>query len=129
MIEKVLALLVACLEVASCGARDDPARRELRQRLQQKAQLSSEELGRFRAEIAYMLAKWRPLLQHDPYYNPNLTPWREDFSLKTPADVAEMQAFWRAFPALGQFASQRPSMPPTSRPRLEAGVRPAENRR
>jgi len=56
MIEKVLALLVACLVVASCGAREDPARRELRQRLQQKAQLSSEELGRFRAEITRAMA-------------------------------------------------------------------------
>ena len=56
MIEKVLALLVACLVVSSCGEREDPARRELRQRLRQSAQLSSEELGRFRAEITRAMA-------------------------------------------------------------------------
>jgi hypothetical protein len=75
-----------------------------------------ENAGRFRAEIAYMLAKWGPRLQHDSYYNPHLTLCREDFSLKTPADVAEMQAFLQAFPALGQVASQRPSLPATLRP-------------
>jgi GT2 family glycosyltransferase len=73
-----------------------------------------EHAGRFRAETAYMLAKWGPWLQHDPYYNPNLTLCREDFSLKTPADVAEMQAFLHAFP--GQSSSQRPSMPTIQRP-------------
>lgn len=57
-----------------------------------------ETIGRFHAECAYMLAKWGPWLQNDPYYNPNLTPCREDFSLKTPADMATIQAFWRAFP-------------------------------
>jgi hypothetical protein len=51
MIERVLALLVACAVVSACGVREDPARRELSQRLRQDAQLSSEELGRFRAEI------------------------------------------------------------------------------
>jgi GT2 family glycosyltransferase len=75
-----------------------------------------ENAACFHAEIAYMLAKWGPWLQHDPYYNPNLTLCREDFSLKTPADVAEMQAFLRAFPSVGQSSSQRPSMPTMQRP-------------
>jgi hypothetical protein len=75
-----------------------------------------ENAGRFRTEIAYMLAKWGLRLQHDPYYNPNLTLCREDFSLKTSADVAEMQAFLHAFPSLGQSSYQRPSVPTTPRP-------------
>jgi len=52
MIERVLVWLVACAVVSACGVREDPARRELSQRLRQDAQLSSEELGRFRAEIS-----------------------------------------------------------------------------
>ena len=71
---------------------------------------------RFRAEIAYMLAKWGPWLQNDPYYNPNLTPWRDDCSLTTLADVEAMQAFWRSFPSLGQSFSLRSSTLPTLRP-------------
>jgi GT2 family glycosyltransferase len=64
--------------------------------------------GRFRAETAYMLARWGSWLQNDPYYNPNLTIWREDFSLKTPADVAEQQAFLRSFPSLQPSPRQTP---------------------
>lgn len=56
VIERVLALLVACLVVSACGERETPAQRELRQRLRQDAQLSSEELGRFRAEITRAMA-------------------------------------------------------------------------
>ena len=56
MIERVLALLVACVVVSACGEREDPARHELRQRLRQDAQLSSEELGRLRAEITRAMA-------------------------------------------------------------------------
>ena len=75
---------------------------------------TAENTGRFRAETAYMLARWGAWLQNDPYYNPNLTIWREDFSLKTPADVAEQQAFLRSFPALGHSAPQTPGTPPAS---------------
>ena len=80
-----------------------------------------ENTGRFRAEIAYMLARWGAWLQNDPYYNPNLTIWREDFSLKTPADVAEQQAFLRSFPSLGHSAPQTPGTPPAS-PHLRVPV-------
>ena len=80
-----------------------------------------ENTGRFRAEIAYMLARWGSWLQNDPYYNPNLTIWREDFSLKTPADVAEQQAFLRSFPSLGHSAPQTPGTSPAS-PHLRVPV-------
>jgi GT2 family glycosyltransferase len=83
-----------------------------------------ENAGCFRAETAYMLAKWGPWLQHDPYYNPNLTLCREDFSLKTPADVAEMQAFLHAWPALRQSSYRRSSMPTMQRP-LHTHTEPA----
>jgi GT2 family glycosyltransferase len=72
-----------------------------------------ENAERFRAEVAYMLAQWGPWLQNDPYYNPNLTPCRNDFSLKTPADVEAIQAFWRSFPSLEQSARRRSSTPTT----------------
>ena len=65
MIERVLAWLVACAVVSACGVREDPARRELSQRLRQDAQLSSEELGRFRAEISRTMAD-KTLLRQGP---------------------------------------------------------------
>jgi len=37
---------------------------------------------RFKKEIKYMRKKWGRILYEDPYYNPNLTLSREDFSLK-----------------------------------------------
>ena len=55
-VERILALLVACVVVSACGEREDPARIELGQRLRQDAQLSSEELGRLRAEITLAMA-------------------------------------------------------------------------
>jgi GT2 family glycosyltransferase/2-polyprenyl-3-methyl-5-hydroxy-6-metoxy-1,4-benzoquinol methylase/glycosyltransferase involved in cell wall biosynthesis len=42
-----------------------------------------EKVKRFQAEISFMIQKWGASLYADPYYNPNLTLWREDFSLKT----------------------------------------------
>ena len=56
MFERVLALLVASVVVSACGERADPAQRELRQRLRQDVQLSTEELGRFRTEITRAMA-------------------------------------------------------------------------
>ncbi len=41
-----------------------------------------EKQERFRREIEYMKTKWGDLLLNDPYYNPNLTLDREDFSIK-----------------------------------------------
>ena len=63
MIERVLVWLVACAVVSACGVGEDPARRELSQRLRQDAQLSSEELGRVRAEISKAMAG-KTLLKH-----------------------------------------------------------------
>jgi hypothetical protein len=49
-------LLLACGVLVSCTRPEDPARRALRERLQQPPQLSSEELGRFREEIGKTIA-------------------------------------------------------------------------
>src|SRR5439155_17620394 len=113
-----------CLEVRKAGYRivyTPYARLYHYESASRGSDSTPENAGRFRAETAYMLAKWGPWLQNDPYYNPNLTFCREDFSLKTLADVEEMQAFWRAFPALGPSARQRPHTPPTPpHPRIPA---------
>lgn len=41
-----------------------------------------EKARRFKSEVEYMENKWGQLLKADPYYSPNLTLVREDFSLK-----------------------------------------------
>jgi GT2 family glycosyltransferase len=42
-----------------------------------------EKRSRFRGEIEYFRGKWKSVLEKgDPYYNPNLTLDREDFSIK-----------------------------------------------
>ena len=44
---------------------------------------SPEKKARFNKEIAFCQAKWQDVLEAgDPYYNPNLTLEREDFSLR-----------------------------------------------
>lgn len=42
---------------------------------------SPEKQQRFARELSYFQHVWNPLLQHDPYYNPNLTLKSENFSL------------------------------------------------
>jgi GT2 family glycosyltransferase len=42
---------------------------------------------RFRGECEVMQQRWAPLLACDPYYNPNLTLQREDFSLISASEV------------------------------------------
>ena len=41
-----------------------------------------EKMERFNREVVYMRSRWGPLLDADPYYSPNLTLHREDFSLR-----------------------------------------------
>ena len=42
-----------------------------------------EKYNRVITERKYMLNKWKKWILNDPYYNPNLTSWREDFALRT----------------------------------------------
>ncbi|MBU1775182.1 MAG: glycosyltransferase family 2 protein [Gammaproteobacteria bacterium] len=43
--------------------------------------LTPEKKRRARREVAYMRKRWKRVLQNDPYYNPNLSHERPDFSL------------------------------------------------
>lgn len=43
--------------------------------------LLPDKRKRFKAEVNFMLAKWRDVLQCDPAYNPNLSLQRPDFSI------------------------------------------------
>ncbi|MDD1745287.1 MAG: glycosyltransferase [Candidatus Methanoperedens sp.] len=43
---------------------------------------TDERRARFSREIKYMKDKWGMVLDNDPYYNPNLTREREDFSIR-----------------------------------------------
>lgn len=45
-----------------------------------------EKQSRFLGEVARMQERWGYLLANDPFYNPNLTREREDFSLGIPKD-------------------------------------------
>jgi O-antigen biosynthesis protein len=45
---------------------------------------TQENAPRFAREVQYMKYVWQDVLSADPYYNPNLTLTREDFSLATP---------------------------------------------
>lgn len=42
---------------------------------------SPEQQQRAARELAYMKKRWKHVLQHDPYYNPNLNYDRPDFTL------------------------------------------------
>jgi len=42
---------------------------------------SPAKLARFQSEIAFMKQKWQDVLADDPYYSPNLTRAREDFTI------------------------------------------------
>lgn len=48
---RAVTLLLTCLVTVACGRADDPARVALRDRLQQDAHLSDEDLGRLRDEV------------------------------------------------------------------------------
>ena len=50
-----------------------------------------EKLARFQSEIRYMQQHWAKELQYDPYYNPNLTLDRENFSYDLISRVAGLE--------------------------------------
>jgi len=45
------------------------------------ADTTQEKMARFQAECAFMMESWGKILARDPYYNPNLSLQREDYSL------------------------------------------------
>ena len=40
-----------------------------------------EKMARFNSEIRYMQRRWKKIIENDPFYSPNLTKSREDFSI------------------------------------------------
>ncbi|ANP75030.1 hypothetical protein A134_00750 [Vibrio crassostreae 9CS106] len=43
--------------------------------------IDKEKTARFDKEKQRLLEKWQPIIENDPYYNPNLTRAKEDFSI------------------------------------------------
>jgi O-antigen biosynthesis protein len=56
-------------------------------------QMSPEKRARLNREKNFMIARWKTHNLNDPYYNPNLTLDREDFTL---ANAPQMYEPWRA---------------------------------
>ena len=50
------------------------------------AEDSPEKIERFNGEVAFMLDKWGKSIGSDPFYNPNLSKTKEDFSLCCDSD-------------------------------------------
>jgi GT2 family glycosyltransferase len=50
---------------------------------------SPEKVERARREVGYMRRRWEHVMQHDPFYNPNLSYQRPDFSLSNAPMVAK----------------------------------------
>jgi O-antigen biosynthesis protein len=46
-----------------------------------------EKLERFHGEVNIFKTRWGTLINNDPYYNPNLTLEREDFSVAVPPRI------------------------------------------
>lgn len=65
-----------------------------------------EKQQRFRAEIAYMQSKWGQALAHDPYYNPNLTHAREDFSIGSVHERPKLPVGFQTLALAGIFKNE-----------------------
>lgn len=51
-----------------------------------------EKVARFEREVKYMRERWGEVLDNDPYYNPNLTRIRQDYSLNLEGLLADLVA-------------------------------------
>jgi GT2 family glycosyltransferase len=56
---------------------------------------SEEAKGRTRREANYMRSRWRHVMKHDPFYNPNLSYERPDFTLGWAPVVERPWRRWR----------------------------------
>lgn len=73
-----------CLKVLEAGYRNlwtPYAELYHHESISRGAEDSPEKMQRFQSEVHHMRKKWQTLLDKDPYYNPNLTKVREDFSI------------------------------------------------
>ena len=80
-----------CLRVRECGYRilwTPYAELYHWESVSRGSDLAPERVERFRCEVNYVAARWRGVIAHDPYYNPNLALDREDFSLAFPPRVS-----------------------------------------
>lgn len=59
---------------------------------------ASDKVKRFQKEQAWMKRRWGNLLIKDPYYNPNLTLERDDFSLASPPRLNKPWNKYASFP-------------------------------
>lgn len=76
-----------CLKVMSAGYRNlwtPYAELYHHESVSRGSDETPEKRARFVGEVDVMQKRWAPLLANDPYYNPNLTRYREDFSLRIP---------------------------------------------
>lgn len=74
-----------CLKVRSAGYRNlwtPYAELYHYESISRGAEDTPEKIERFRGELEFMKNKWGAALELDPYYSPNLTKDREDFSLQ-----------------------------------------------
>jgi glycosyltransferase involved in cell wall biosynthesis len=55
------------------------------------AETTPGKIARFNKEIAFMKSRWGKELSYDPYYSPNLTLDREDFSIAFPPRVPNIE--------------------------------------
>lgn len=79
-----------CLKVREAGYRNlwTPfAELYHHESLSRGAEDNPEKLARFKSEVRTMQSRWGDKLLVDPYYSPNLTIGREDFSLSFPPRV------------------------------------------
>ncbi|AJE22089.1 glycosyltransferase family 2 protein [Azotobacter chroococcum] len=74
-----------CLKVRAAGYRNlwtPHAELYHHESVSRGAEDSPEKIKRFQSEVEFMVKKWGSELDQDPYYNPNLTKYKEDFSIK-----------------------------------------------
>ena len=75
-----------CLKVMAAGYRNlwTPfAELYHHESVSRKDEDTTEKKTRFRGECEIMRKRWEPIISNDPYYNPNLSLQREDYSFAT----------------------------------------------
>lgn len=79
-----------CLKVREAGYRNlwtPYAELYHHESISRGAEDTAEKQARFQKEVHFMLNKWGDVLEHDPYYSPNLAREYEDFSMAWPPRV------------------------------------------
>ncbi len=53
--------------------------------------VSPEKAARFKKELSYLQSTWNEIIAHDPAYSPNLTLKRENFAVKSEAELKNIE--------------------------------------